>query len=1648
MFKKWISLVLSLIIVSTSVFGSVTYAEDGYQSVSNQSIAKNEQMNYLTFDAVMQKYNVSEDWVNEEVSKGYSLYQIYSALKEGGQEQYSAQISKFNPFEAIEQDHANSLIQDKKTYSHSTQSFSLNNLAESNQIDLDHSSTEYDEAALQHLTLSSESALYNHTYDEDEISAATGDLKLYYNDFSLPGALPFTLTRVYDSARGNEGIGVVEKNGAYFNDKYTRQEEIMAGLGRGWRWQLPFIDKQNQVDILDFPGVGRYVINDNLTLEGYPWSNLKFATDSSKIVNGQNSELKLSVLNGNQFYFSPSGQLLLITDNYGNKVEFHYTTFGEGQALSKITNSDGNTLLFTYTTGQTTVELTGTDQKMQYIKKEEYKQPVLAEVKNGLNLSTKYVYTYPESRFNFLKSLSEQEEQQPVKYSSLLSRIIAPSSGIKEFKYVPGKKKTGEYATDFVFKISLRRSLYSTTTEDKILKSHTFKHSEEDLNSFGQLATWNTTMQTSNSKQIMSFSKIFTSAKQPDLVQAVTHEVQDDNMTYKQQYSYDQTKLSNVPIQTTSSYIQGGQESKATTVNYEYNDQGLLDKENWSTGQETLYKYTASDEQYFWYLPNQVQVKLKTDQSRLETIGYNSQGSVIQTTIRENTASGKLLTQKNFEYDAYGNIATVSTKDDKRVNKVTNTYSSEYGKHLLTESSSLIHSIDGRTSESKQAYTYNPDGDIKTATDEAGKMTVYEYDALGRPIRTTYSDQSTESVVYQDILGVVTNTSVDGVVTIRRANPLGLLTEQSVDDAVIKYRYDQEGNLQNSIDAEQNETEYSYDGFGLLTQTKYADGTIEQINYDMINRIKTYRDPSGVTHQIRFDELGRTVATEELKAGNYHTLEQVTYDLEGNTLTVTDGNGNLTSYNYDALGRTTSVIDQEGKTTKYTYSLAGDLIKTHYADNSYIEKEYNERGQVIRQMNEHKLAEIFYYDNRGNLTRMIDHASQFTEYQYNDDNLLTSITAPDQQITYTYNSTGNRTQMSDETGLTKYSYDPKNGSLHSINYPDGTVINYSYDKQMRNGYTLTDSKGKSTGAKYTFDSLNRISELNIVKANSSQKAMLMTQSNSSSQIKFNYQANGLLKQAVLGNGVTTDYQYSGYDLRQLAVGGNATTRVQSLRTSTEEGTESSLSPSAGQAFSYEYDGNKNIVSRTQNADSETFAYDNLNRIQSESGENTNKKYDYDERGNRLNVEGQKIKGLTNADFTFDSLNRLIQYKGENDTIVKYRYNGDGLLYERTEEDKITRYYYDIDDNLIAEGNVSNGKSDITYTYIYDLSNQLWARVEHATEEVQYYQFNGHGDIVGLTDSQGNQLNSYTYDIWGNPEQEEGDTPNIFRYSGEYWDETTQLQYLRARWYDPNTGRFISKDTYEGSLESPLSQNLYTYVENNPLTHVDPSGHKPTLLEAATMADHVYKVKSRDIRLEKKLDGGWIIKEIKTNSEGLKIGIYYRYKRNGKIEYAVVNKGTGGSGALKTTLDWINNIQQPAGASDDMKDSIKFAKQFNKVHLIEEVTMIGHSKGGAEAAANAVATNRNAILFNPAAVALELYGLKASSYSAKMTAYVVRGEALDQAFGSSSEPIGKKVYLPIQYRVNYKWNVFKNISNSIKNHSMESVITALKQEGYN
>jgi RHS repeat-associated protein len=174
------------------------------------------------------------------------------------------------------------------------------------------------------------------------------------------------------------------------------------------------------------------------------------------------------------------------------------------------------------------------------------------------------------------------------------------------------------------------------------------------------------------------------------------------------------------------------------------------------------------------------------------------------------------------------------------------------------------------------------------------------------------------------------------------------------------------------------------------------------------------------------------------------------------------------------------------------------------------------------------------------------------------------------------------------------------------------------------------------------------------------------------------------------------------------------------------------------------------------------------------------------------------------------------------TTVSYRYNGDGLLWERTENGTTTRYYCDGTD-VIAEGTVGAGAT-ATLKARYVRGNSLITR-QGADEQKQYYLQNGHGDVIELRDATGNtRLNQYTYDIWGNPQVIQEQMAQPFRYSGELYDQATGLQYLRSRWYDPSLGRFIQEDTYQGDTRNPLSLNLFTYVENNPLTNVDPSGH--------------------------------------------------------------------------------------------------------------------------------------------------------------------------------------------------------------------------------
>ena len=176
------------------------------------------------------------------------------------------------------------------------------------------------------------------------------------------------------------------------------------------------------------------------------------------------------------------------------------------------------------------------------------------------------------------------------------------------------------------------------------------------------------------------------------------------------------------------------------------------------------------------------------------------------------------------------------------------------------------------------------------------------------------------------------------------------------------------------------------------------------------------------------------------------------------------------------------------------------------------------------------------------------------------------------------------------------------------------------------------------------------------------------------------------------------------------------------------------------------------------------------------------------------------------------------------TTVEFTYNGEDLRVSKTTRKsnnnytpEVTNYLYDRQ-NVILETDANN---NVKARYIKGIN---YIAKTDAKNNTAYFLFNGHGDVVQTVDEAGTVQNRYEYDIWGNPTLTLETTGNAIRYAGEFYDEETGLYYLRARYYAPYLGRFTTEDSYWGEDDNPLSLNLYTYCENDPIQYVDPTGH--------------------------------------------------------------------------------------------------------------------------------------------------------------------------------------------------------------------------------
>jgi RHS repeat-associated protein len=137
-------------------------------------------------------------------------------------------------------------------------------------------------------------------------------------------------------------------------------------------------------------------------------------------------------------------------------------------------------------------------------------------------------------------------------------------------------------------------------------------------------------------------------------------------------------------------------------------------------------------------------------------------------------------------------------------------------------------------------------------------------------------------------------------------------------------------------------------------------------------------------------------------------------------------------------------------------------------------------------------------------------------------------------------------------------------------------------------------------------------------------------------------------------------------------------------------------------------------------------------------------------------------------------------------------------------------------------------------YTYGLQRISQQQLISNTWTPSFYGYDGSGNVRQLTNAAGTVTDTYEYDAFGNSFTKQGTTPNVYLYRGEQYDPDLGLYYLRARYYNPATGRFMSRDPEDGNTIDPSSLHKYLYGGGDPINRIDPRGRADTIQTVFTI----------------------------------------------------------------------------------------------------------------------------------------------------------------------------------------------------------------------
>jgi RHS repeat-associated protein len=216
---------------------------------------------------------------------------------------------------------------------------------------------------------------------------------------------------------------------------------------------------------------------------------------------------------------------------------------------------------------------------------------------------------------------------------------------------------------------------------------------------------------------------------------------------------------------------------------------------------------------------------------------------------------------------------------------------------------------------------------------------------------------------------------------------------------------------------------------------------------------------------------------------------------------------------------------------------------------------------------------------------------------------------------------------------------------------------------------------------------------------------------------------------------------------------------------------------------------------------------------------------YDANGNTLTTGGKT--------FAYDSENHLMSMNGGAVTMI---YDGFGNRVSKTVGNVTTKYLVEDDVNPTGLPQVFEESVNgvVLRTYTYGLQRISENQVINNAWTTSFYGYDGFGSVRQLTNLSGTITDTYNYDAFGNLLSSPGPTPNNYLYRGEQYDPDLGLYYLRARYYNPSTGRFMSRDPEDGYINLPKTLHKYLYAAGDPVNGIDPRGREDMFETGATM----------------------------------------------------------------------------------------------------------------------------------------------------------------------------------------------------------------------